>query len=90
MSLQRAESFLSGSHTVTFFLAPPSVKRSRWPCKALPLQVTEEESEAGVTHVPKTPQAGNKRNLGTVQGGAQSQFLHCGSLLDKHRNPHSP
>lgn len=49
MSLQRAESFLSSSHTVTFSLAPPSVKHWHWPFKALPLQFTEKESEAGVT-----------------------------------------
>lgn len=90
MSLQRAESFLSSSHTVSFSLAPPSVKHRHWPFKALPLQFTETESEAGLTQAPKTPQAGNKRELGAVQGGAQSQFLHRGSLLAKHRSPHSP
>lgn len=49
MSLHRAESFLSDSHTVTFSLAPPGMKHPHGPCKALPLQFTEEESEAGVT-----------------------------------------
>ena len=77
MSLQRAESFLSGSHTVTFFLAPPSVKRSRWPCKALPLQFTEEESEAGVTQVPKTPQAGEGGWAVVVEAGAGVDLEIC-------------
>ena len=89
MPLHRAESFLSGSHTVTFFLAPPSVKDPCWPCKALLFNLQRRSLRLGL-QVPKTPQAGNKRNLGAVQGGAQSQFLHRGSLLAKHRSPHSP